>query len=44
MGSCCIEQGVHPGALGKLRGVDGWSGGRKVQGGGDKCLPMTDSC
>jgi len=25
MGSCCIEQGVHPGALGKLRGVE-WGG------------------
>ena len=25
MGSCCIEQEVHLGALGKLRGV-GWDG------------------
>ena len=27
--------------------VEGWDGegdGRKVQGGGDKCIPMADSC
>ena len=44
MGICCMTQGTQIGALNQPWGV-GWEGdGRKVQEGGDICIPMADSC
>ena len=41
VGTCCMAQGVHPGALGPPGGV---GGGREVQEEGGACTPMADSC
>ena len=35
---------LKTGALYQPRGWDGEEGGREVQGGGDICVPMADSC
>ena len=44
MAICCMAQETQTGALFQPRGV-GWVGyGRKVQKGGDICIPMADSC
>ena len=44
MGICYVTQGTQTGALWQYRRV-GWEGdGREVQKGGDKGVPMADSC
>ena len=44
MGICCMAQETQTGALYQPRGV-GWGGdGREFQKGGDRCVPMADSC
>ena len=45
VGICCMTQGAQPGALWQPWGV-GWSGRWKggVQGGGNICKSMADSC
>jgi len=41
---CCMAQETQTGALYQPKGVD-WKGdGRKVQKGGEICIPMDDSC
>ena len=42
MGICCMSQGIQTEALINLAGWDG-GGGKKVQEGGDICIPMADS-
>ena len=39
-----MAQETQTGALYQPRGWDGEEGGREVQGGGDICVPMADSC
>ena len=41
---CCMPQGTQTGALCPPRGLDGEGDGKDVQGGGDICIPMADSC
>ena len=44
MGICCMTQGTQ---TGPLRQAEGWGGerdGREVWEGGDKGIPMADSC
>ena len=39
-----MPQGTQTGALCPPRGLDGEGDGKDVQGGGDICIPMADSC
>ena len=44
MGICYMTQGTQTGLCDNLEGWDGEGDGREVQKGGDKCIPMADSC
>ena len=44
MGICCMAQATQTGALHQSRGWDGERDGTEVQKGGDRCIPMADSC
>jgi len=39
-----VTEGAQPGAPRNPEKWDGVGGGRKVQEGGDICIPMTDAC
>ena len=43
-GNWLYDTGSSTGALDNLEGWDGAGGGKKVQEGGDICIPMADSC
>ena len=44
MGICCMSQETQTGVLYQLENWDGEGNGREVQKGGDRCIPMADSC
>ena len=44
MGICCMPQGTQTGALQKAEGWNGKGDERELWEGGDKCVPMADSC
>ena len=44
MGICCMSQETQTGLCINLEGLDGEGGGRRVQKGGNICIPMADSC
>ena len=39
-----MSQGTQIGALYQPRGLDGEGDRREVKKGGDRCIPMADSC
>ena len=39
VGICCMTQGLKPGLCNNLEGM-----GREIQNGGDRGIPMADSC
>ena len=44
MGICCVTQGTQTGPVWQAEGWDGEEDGREVREGGDKGVPMADSC
>ena len=44
MGICCMSQETQTGVLYQLENWDGEGNGREVQKGGDRYIPMADSC
>ena len=44
MGIFCMAQETQTGLCINLEGWDGVGDGREAQKGGDKCIPMADSC
>ena len=44
MGICCMSQETQTGVLNQLEDWDGEGDGREVKKGGDRCIPMADSC
>ena len=44
MGICCMTQGTQTGPQGQAEGWGGERDGREVWEGGDKGIPMADSC